>query len=128
MAGRNPENAEARAARLAAKLAAVEELLDQHQRTVLEQARRLEEEQLRLRESEERFRTIYEGSNDAIMLLTEKGFFDCNPCTLQMFGFKSKEEFIRIHPADVSPPAQPGGQASLAAVSVAHDMTDPRST
>ena len=29
-----------------------------------------------LRENEEKFRSIYEGSNDAVMLLSEKGFFD----------------------------------------------------
>src|SRR5208283_4951094 len=52
-----------------------------------------------LQESEEKFRAIYEGSNDAVMLLNEKGFFDCNPRTLEMFGFQSKEEFTRIGPA-----------------------------
>ena len=68
-----------------------------------------------LRVSEERLRAIYEGSSDAIMLLTEKGFFDCNPHTLEMFGLKSKEEFIQLHPADISPPMQPDGKNSLEA-------------
>ncbi|MGD0515994.1 MAG: PAS domain S-box protein [Thermoguttaceae bacterium] len=68
-----------------------------------------------LRLSEERLRTMYECSNDAIMLATEKGFFDCNPRTLEMFGYKSKEEFNRLHPADVSPPTQPDGEASASA-------------
>ncbi len=75
--------------------------------------RRRAEEILHL--SEERLRAMYECSNDAIMLLTEKGFFDCNPRTLELFGFKSKEEFINIHPADISPPTQPNGQESLLA-------------
>ena len=68
-----------------------------------------------LRSSEERLRTMYERSNDAIMLATEKGFFDCNPRTLEMFGYESKEEFTKLHPADVSPPTQPDGEASLSA-------------
>jgi PAS domain S-box-containing protein len=68
-----------------------------------------------LRESESRFKSIFEGSNDALMLLDEKGFFDCNPCTLEMFGFKDKEEFTRIHPADISPPNQPDGKESFPA-------------
>ena len=67
------------------------------------------------KENEARFRAIYEGSNDAIMLLDEKGFIDCNPRTLQMFGIKTKEDFCRFHPADISPPLQPGGQDSLTA-------------
>jgi PAS domain S-box-containing protein len=75
--------------------------------------RRQAQEALRL--SEERLRTMYERSNDAIMLATEKGFFDCNPRTLEMFGYESKEEFTRLHPADVSPPTQPDGEASLSA-------------
>jgi PAS domain S-box-containing protein len=68
-----------------------------------------------LREAEERFRAIYEGTNDAMMLLTPDGFFDCNPRTLDMFGFKTKEEFTAAHPMDVSPPFQPDGQVSLSA-------------
>jgi PAS domain S-box-containing protein len=68
-----------------------------------------------LRQNEERFRAIYEGTNDAIMLLTEKGFFDCNTRTLELFGFDTKEEFTAVHPADVSPPFQPDGRESMLA-------------
>ena len=68
-----------------------------------------------LAESEERFKSIYENSNDALMLLNEKGFFDCNARTLEMFGFKSKQEFARVHPADISPPFQPDGRESFPA-------------
>ncbi len=68
-----------------------------------------------LRESEERFRNIFEGSNDAMMLLTEQGYFDCNPRTLEMFAFNNKEEFIRSHPSDLSPPIQPDDRPSFSA-------------
>jgi hypothetical protein len=47
------------------------------------------------------------------MLLDEKGFFDCNPATLAMFGCATREEFCSKHPADVSPPMQPDGTDSL---------------
>ena len=67
-----------------------------------------------LRASEIRFRAIYEGSNDAIMLLSEKGFFDCNLRTLEIFGLKSRQEFLNLHPAQLSPPFQPDGQDSFA--------------
>jgi PAS domain S-box-containing protein len=66
-------------------------------------------------ESEARFKAIYEGANDALMLLSEKGFFDCNPRTLELFGFKSREEFTKVHPADLSPPYQPDGSESFPA-------------
>ncbi|MCU0291106.1 MAG: response regulator [Thermoanaerobaculaceae bacterium] len=68
-----------------------------------------------LRDSEGRFRAIFEGSNDAIMLLTPRGFVDCNSRTLEMFGCATEQEFCAFHPADLSPPQQPEGQSSRAA-------------
>lgn len=69
----------------------------------------------KLRESEGKFHTLYETSSDAIMLLDEKRFFDCNNATLLMFGFSKKEDFIKVHPAEVSPPYQPDGVDSMTA-------------
>ncbi|MBK5206205.1 MAG: PAS domain S-box protein [Polaromonas sp.] len=66
-----------------------------------------------LKENEEKFRSIYEGSNDAIMLLTGKGYFDCNTRTLEMFGMTSKDELLFLHPFQVSPPMQPDGRDSF---------------
>ncbi|MDO8717480.1 MAG: PAS domain S-box protein [Polaromonas sp.] len=68
-----------------------------------------------LKGNEEKFRSIYEGSNDAIMLLTDKGFFDCNPRTLALFGLNDKDEFLFLHPAQLSPPFQPDGRDSFSA-------------
>jgi PAS domain S-box-containing protein len=66
-----------------------------------------------LHRSETKFRTLYDSTSDAVMLLDEKGFFDCNPATLAMFGCGTREEFCSKHPADVSPPVQPDGTDSL---------------
>ncbi|MCP4674622.1 MAG: PAS domain S-box protein, partial [Deltaproteobacteria bacterium] len=66
-----------------------------------------------LRDSEAKFRTLYESSSDAVMLLDEKGFFDCNAATLKIFGYASKEEFCDKHPAELSPPKQPDGTDSM---------------
>ena len=68
-----------------------------------------------LRESETKYRTLYESSADAIMMLDEKGFFDCNNATLQMFGISTKEEFTKLHPSQLSPPYQPDGVDSSTA-------------
>jgi PAS domain S-box-containing protein len=68
--------------------------------------------QVDLLEKEEQFRAIYEGSNDAVMMLDDKKFLDCNPQTLKVFGFNNKEEFIGKSPGDVSPMTQPDGRAS----------------
>jgi PAS domain S-box-containing protein len=66
-----------------------------------------------LRRSETKFRTLYDSTSDAVMLLDEKGFFDCNQATLAIFGCATREEFCSKHPADVSPPEQPCGTNSL---------------
>jgi PAS domain S-box-containing protein len=90
------------------KINALEQLLDAQEKSIIEQTDKLVE-------SEARFRAIFDGSNDALMLFAEQSFFDCNPRTLEMFGFKDKEEFTRIHPADISPPNQPDGTESFPA-------------
>lgn len=66
-----------------------------------------------LRESEEKYRTLFESSSDAIMLLDEKGFFDCNQATLRIFGIPRKEDFVKMHPSDLSPKFQPDGKRSF---------------
>jgi PAS domain S-box-containing protein len=67
----------------------------------------------KLIESQEKYEITFESSMDALMLLDEKGFFDCNKSTLNLFGTKSVEEFSKCHPADLSPPTQPDGTSSM---------------
>ncbi|MCK9572498.1 MAG: PAS domain S-box protein, partial [Candidatus Omnitrophica bacterium] len=73
------------------------------------------QEEEKLKNNEEKFRVIYEGSKDARMILTEKGYLDCNKRALEMFGFESVAEFKKVHPADISPQFQPDGSDSYAA-------------
>ena len=63
--------------------------------------------------NEDRYKLVFDTSSDAIMLLDEKGFFDCNPATLKIFGFRTKEEFCGKSPAEHSPPTQPDGTDSI---------------
>ncbi len=66
-----------------------------------------------LRDNQEKVHAIYEGSNDSVMLLTQKGFLDCNKKTLELFKVSSKEEFLKYHPADLSSHYQPDGELSV---------------
>ncbi|MCK4758312.1 MAG: PAS domain S-box protein, partial [Thermoplasmata archaeon] len=68
-----------------------------------------------LKDSEEQFRTLFESSTDAVMLLDKEGFFDCNEATLYIFGLEHKNEFVGIHPSQLSPPTQADGEDSLTA-------------
>ena len=63
--------------------------------------------------SETMCRTLYESTSDAVMLLDEDGFLDCNKATLELYGCTTKEEFCSKHPADLSPPIQPCGTDSM---------------
>ncbi|MEN6308528.1 MAG: PocR ligand-binding domain-containing protein [Anaerohalosphaeraceae bacterium] len=66
-----------------------------------------------LRRSELKFRSVFNLTGDAIMLLNEGGFLDCNETALSVFGCTSKGQFCSYHPADVSPEKQPCGTDSL---------------
>ncbi|MFU8789882.1 MAG: PAS domain S-box protein [Methylobacter sp.] len=64
------------------------------------------ENEAALIESETRMRTLFENTSDAVMMLDENGFFDCNQATLLMFGCATKDIFVSKRPADLSPPKQ----------------------
>jgi PAS domain S-box-containing protein len=66
-------------------------------------------------ESEAKYRSVFEVSSDAVMLLTAEKFFDANPATLKMFGCRTREDFLGRHPGEVSPPFQPDGTDSKTA-------------
>jgi PAS domain S-box-containing protein len=75
-------------------------------RNITEQKRAAEA----LRTSEMKYRTLYDSSRDAIMLLTpEEGFFSGNSAAIELFGCQSEEEFTTCTPADFSPDYQPDG-------------------
>ena len=77
-------------------------------------AERLAREERRAYASEERYRTLFESTRDAVMILAPPSwkFTACNPATLEMFGIKSQEVFSTLGPWDVSPEIQPDGRPS----------------
>ena len=68
-----------------------------------------------LSESEERFRTLFENSRDALMTLSPPSwkFTSANPAIAEMFGVKDINEFIRCAPWELSPERQPDGRLSV---------------
>jgi PAS domain S-box-containing protein len=64
-----------------------------------------------LRESESRYRSLFESANDAILVLQDGRIFDCNPRALSMFK-GTKEQIIGKHPHELSPDYQPDGTLS----------------
>jgi PAS domain S-box-containing protein len=69
-----------------------------------------------LRESELRYRTLVEHAPEAIVVLDlDTGHFvDANSKAARLFGL-THEELLRVGPAEVSPPFQPGGRPTVEA-------------
>lgn len=67
-----------------------------------------------LRDSEARYRALFESSQDAIMTLGPPSwqFTSGNPATVRMFGATDVAEFISLGPWDLSPDRQPDGAPS----------------
>jgi len=67
-----------------------------------------------LRESEQKFRVLFEASSDAIMTLAPPTweFTSGNPATVKVFQAKDEAQFVTKGPWDVSPEFQPDGARS----------------
>ncbi|MEN8178648.1 MAG: PAS domain-containing protein, partial [Pseudomonadota bacterium] len=72
------------------------------------------EVQQRIR-NETKYRALFDSSSDAIILLNENGFFDCNRAALSLFGCPDVESFSKLHPSELSPLFQPDGHSSIQA-------------
>lgn len=63
--------------------------------------------------SEKRFRTLFEGSRDAVLLLNQKNhFIDCNQAAIELLGLTGKADCLGQTPADFSPSVQACGTPS----------------
>ncbi len=64
-----------------------------------------------IKESEASYRTLFESAGDAIFVIKDGNFFECNQKTLEIFGCR-RDEIIDRSPAEFSPPVQPDGRDS----------------
>jgi PAS domain S-box-containing protein len=74
---------------------------------------RIKNEEL-LRKSEEKYRSLFLNSRDAIMVLRPPSwnFISGNPATIEMFRTETEEKFRSLGPWDLSPETQPDGRIS----------------
>lgn len=66
-----------------------------------------------LNESEKRFRSLFDDSADAYLILEENRFVDCNQAAIEMLRVNSKDEVLLMHPSQLSPMFQPDGRLSV---------------
>jgi PAS domain S-box-containing protein len=67
-----------------------------------------------LQQSEERYRSLYVESRDAVMILSpDEGFLAGNPSAIEMFGCRDEQDFTSRTPASLSPEYQTDGALSV---------------
>ena len=65
-----------------------------------------------LRESEEKFRALFEGSSHGVVLHDENELLEVNPAAVRIMRRRSAAELLGLHPSDMAPPVQPSGEIS----------------
>lgn len=68
--------------------------------------------EIALKESELRYRKLFDNAGDGIILMKGYKFVDCNRRSLRLFGCRKKSEIIGRSPWDFSPERQPDGSLS----------------
>lgn len=73
----------------------------------------IKQKTIELSESEQKYRILFEKSRDAMFILDNNLFVDCNDSALSILKLPSKEQLKNIHPSELSPPTQPDGKQSF---------------
>ena len=59
-----------------------------------------------------RYKILFDSTFDAVQLIVDGKYEDCNLSTLKMFGYEKKEDFLNLQPYDISPEFQEDKQSS----------------
>lgn len=59
-----------------------------------------------------KYRSLFEMSDNAILVIENGKFVDCNKAVVKMLGYKTKKELLNTHPSQLSPLKQPDGRLS----------------
>jgi PAS domain S-box-containing protein len=65
-----------------------------------------------LRESEAKFRALFEGSSQGVVLHDEHTLLEANPAAVRIMRRQSPDELVGKNPRDLAPPFQPNGERS----------------
>jgi len=73
---------------------------------------RVRDRTAQLAASEDRLKTLFNQAADAVFLLGEQGFIDCNQAAIDLLRYASKNELLALQPHQISPEQQSDGQRS----------------
>ena len=75
-------------------------------------AKKAEASRQAMMESDKLFMSTFRNSVDAVLLIGEGIFIDCNAKTVEMLRATNKEDVLLTHPSELSPETQPDGRES----------------
>jgi PAS domain S-box-containing protein len=64
-------------------------------------------------ENSEKYRLLFEASDDPMWLIVDQKFENCNDAAVRVLGYSSEKELQSTHPSQLSPEFQPDGQSSF---------------
>jgi PAS domain S-box-containing protein len=88
----------------------VQDLNHNLERRIAERTAELTASEQALRDSEQKFRALYEASSQGVILHDEAQMLEVNPACLRILGFQKPEDMVGKHPAETSAPIQPNGE------------------
>ena len=67
----------------------------------------------KIQNERKKFKDLFEKSVDALLIINNSIFTECNDSTIKMLGYSSEKEFLNVHPSKLSPMVQPDGKKSF---------------
>ncbi len=67
-----------------------------------------------VQKNDDKYRLLFEKFKDAILIIENEKFIDCNQAAVDMLGHKNKTQLFLTHPSEISPNTQPDGKDSFA--------------
>ena len=61
----------------------------------------------------DRYRALFDNSADAILIIENDKFVECNQAAVDMLGYQDKKALLQCHPSELSPEYQPDGKRSF---------------
>ncbi len=93
-------------------LIATEEELRENNDELLALNENLKNKNKIIEEAEKKYSVVFENTNDAVLVIKDGKFVDCNKATLKMLKYNKKEDLLNTHPSELSPEIQPDGRLS----------------
>lgn len=88
------------------------QLIDEETADLRQQIEQHKQVEAALKCSESKFKSLFEYSNDAVLLLDQDHFVECNQAACELFGYDNKTELLALMPETLSPSLQANGEST----------------